>query len=50
MPWAIDAAWSVQAGYRFVHISDGGTREPNSGLNVGMPFMGMSYPLSWQHS
>lgn len=47
--WAIDASWSVQAGYRFVHISNGGTRDPNSGLNVGMPFMGLSYAFSSQH-
>jgi lipid A 3-O-deacylase len=44
--WLFDASWAVQAGYRFVHISNAGTREPNSGLNVGMPFLGLSYAFS----
>ena len=37
--------WSVNAGFRFVHISNGGTRQPNSGLNYGLPFIGFSYDL-----
>lgn len=35
--------WSAQAGYRIMHISNGGTREPNSGLNFSLPFVGLSY-------
>lgn len=37
--------WAVNAGYRFVHISNGGARHPNSGLNFSMPFLGFSYVL-----
>jgi hypothetical protein len=35
--------WALTAGYRVMHISNGGTRSPNSGLNVGLPFIGLSY-------
>ena len=35
--------WAVQAGYRVMHISNAGTRAPNSGLNFGLPFIGLSY-------
>ncbi|HLZ34203.1 MAG TPA: acyloxyacyl hydrolase [Nitrospira sp.] len=41
--WFLTPQWAVQAGYRFVHISNGGTRHPNSGLNAGMPFVGLSF-------
>ncbi len=34
--------WAVNAGYRFVYISNGGTRHPNSGLNFSMPFLRFS--------
>lgn len=44
--WAIHPSWTVQAGYRLVHISNGGTRTPNSGLNFGLPFVGLSYVFS----
>lgn len=44
--WAINPFWTVQAGYRLVHISNGGTRTPNSGLNFGLPFVGLSYLFS----
>lgn len=43
--WFLTPQWAVQAGYRFVHISNGGTRQPNSGLNFGMPFVGLSFNL-----
>ncbi len=43
--WLLTPHWAIQAGYRFVHISNGGTREPNSGLNFGLPFAGLSYSL-----
>lgn len=43
--WPLTPQWAVQAGYRFVHISNGGTRTPNSGLNYGLPFIGLSYFL-----
>ncbi|SPP65875.1 acyloxyacyl hydrolase [Nitrospira lenta] len=35
--------WAVQAGYRVMHISNAGTRSPNSGLNFGLPFIGLTY-------
>ena len=35
--------WALNAGYRIMHISNAGTRDPNSGLNVGLPFIGLSY-------
>ena len=35
--------WALTAGYRLMHISNGGTRSPNSGLNFGLPFIGLSY-------
>lgn len=35
--------WALTAGYRVMHISNGGTRSPNSGLNFGLPFIGLSY-------
>lgn len=44
--WAVRPSWTVQAGYRLVHISNGGTRLPNSGLNFGLPFLGLSYVFS----
>jgi len=43
--WFLTPQCAIRAGYRFIHISNGGTRHPNSGLNVGMPFVGLSYDL-----
>jgi lipid A 3-O-deacylase len=43
--WALTPRWAMQAGYRFMHISNGDTRHPNSGLNFGLPFLGLSYSL-----
>ena len=43
--WFVTSKWAIQAGYRFVHISNAGTQSPNSGLNFGMPFIGFSYSL-----
>ena len=43
--WMLTPQWTVNVGYRFVHISNGGTRTPNSGLNFGLPFVGLSYSL-----
>ena len=43
--WFADPQWSLQAGYRFAHISNAGTRSPNSGLNFGLPYLGLSYNL-----
>jgi lipid A 3-O-deacylase len=43
--WMLTPQWAVNAGYRFVHISNGGTSTPNSGLNFGLPFVGLSYSL-----
>lgn len=36
-------SWVVQAGYRVMHISNAETRSPNSGLNFGLPFIGLTY-------
>jgi len=41
--WLLTPQCAIRAGYRFIHISNGGTRYPNSGLNAGMPFIGLSY-------
>lgn len=41
--YQLTRALAVNAGYRFMHISNGGTRQPNSGLNFGLPFLGLSY-------
>ena len=43
--WLLTPYWALNVGYRFVHISNGGTRTPNSGLNFGLPFIGISYSL-----
>lgn len=43
--WRLTPQWVIQAGYRFAHISNGGTRAPNSGLNYGLPFVGLSYQV-----
>jgi lipid A 3-O-deacylase len=43
--WVLTPQWALNLGYRFVHISNGGTRTPNSGLNFGLPFVGLSYSL-----
>jgi hypothetical protein len=43
--WLLTPRWALNVGYRFVHISNGGTRTPNSGLNFGLPFAGISYSL-----
>jgi hypothetical protein len=43
--WALTRQWAVQAGYRFMHISNANTREPNSGLNFGLPYVGLSYSV-----
>ena len=41
--YVVTPQWSLQAGYRILHISNAGTRDPNSGLNAGMPFFGLAY-------
>ncbi|MEQ1796075.1 MAG: acyloxyacyl hydrolase [Nitrospira sp.] len=41
--YSLTRAWSIDAGYRVMHISNAGTRQPNSGLNFGLPFLGLSY-------
>ena len=43
--WLLTPQWALNIGYRFVHISNGGTRMPNSGLNFGLPFAGLSYSI-----
>ncbi|MDO8355481.1 MAG: acyloxyacyl hydrolase [Nitrospirota bacterium] len=44
--WLLTPQWALNAGYRFVHISNAGTRTPNSGLNFGLPLVGISYSFS----
>ena len=34
---------ALNVGYRFQHISNGGTRYPNLGLNASLPFGGFSF-------
>lgn len=41
--YQVTPAWALTAGYRVMHISNGGTRSPNSGLNFWLPFIGLSY-------
>lgn len=41
--YQVTPSWAIQAGYRVMHISNAGTRAPNSGLNVGLPFLGITY-------
>jgi len=38
----LTAQWSLNAGLRFSHISNGGTDQPNGGLNYLLPFVGVS--------
>ncbi len=44
--WLLTPQWALNVGYRFVHISNAGTRTPNSGLNFGLPLVGISYSFS----
>jgi hypothetical protein len=37
--------WAINVGFRFNHISNAGTSSQNSGLNYGLPFIGLSYAL-----
>jgi len=43
--WLLTPQWALNVGYRFVHISNAGTRSPNSGLNYGLPFVGLTFSL-----
>jgi hypothetical protein len=43
--WLLTPQWALNVGVRFVHISNGGTRTVNSGLNFGLPFAGLSYSI-----
>jgi lipid A 3-O-deacylase len=47
--WSVTRDLAIQAGYRFVHISNADTRSPNSGLNFGLPFLGVSYAFLSPH-
>ena len=40
--WFVTTQLALNAGYRFHHISNGGTRMPNRGLNSSLPFAGFS--------
>jgi lipid A 3-O-deacylase len=44
--WRLTPQWALNVGFRFVHISNGGIESPNSGLNFGLPFAGLSYSNS----
>jgi lipid A 3-O-deacylase len=41
--WFITPQTALNAGYRFHHISNAGTRYPNLGLNSSLPFAGFSF-------
>lgn len=41
--YSYDSYMGVDCWLSRVHISNGGTRSPNFGLNVGLPFIGLSY-------
>jgi len=41
--WFITPQTSLNVGYRFHHISNGGTQYPNLGLNASLPFGGFSF-------
>jgi lipid A 3-O-deacylase len=43
--WLLTPRWALNVGYRFVHISNSGTRTPNAGLNYGLPFVGLTFSL-----
>ncbi len=43
LSWFITPQTSLNAGYRFHHISNGGTQYPNIGLNASLPFGGFSF-------
>ena len=44
--WLLTPRLALNLGYRFVHISNAATRTPNSGLNFGLPLIGLSYSFS----
>jgi lipid A 3-O-deacylase len=41
----LTARWALNAGVRFSHISNGGTDQPNGGVNYLLPFAGISATL-----
>jgi lipid A 3-O-deacylase len=43
LSWFLTPQLSFNAGYRFHHISNAGTRYPNLGLNSSLPFGGFSF-------
>ncbi len=43
LSWFVAPRMSLNAGYRFHHISNAGTRFPNLGLNSSLPFGGFSF-------
>lgn len=43
LSWFFTPQFSFNAGFRFHHISNAGTRYPNLGLNSGLPFGGFSF-------
>ncbi|HEU4683078.1 MAG TPA: acyloxyacyl hydrolase [Nitrospira sp.] len=45
LSWMLTPRWALTAGFRFMHISNAHLRDPNSGLNVGMPYAALSYSL-----
>ena len=43
LSWFVTPRMALNAGYRFQHISNAGTRYPNVGLNASLPFIGFSF-------
>lgn len=43
--WFLGPNWSINLGGRFYHMSNGGTRSTNRGVNFGFPYLGFSWYL-----
>ncbi|HTL61857.1 MAG TPA: acyloxyacyl hydrolase [Nitrospira sp.] len=43
LSWYVTSQLALNVGYRFLHISNAGTRYPNLGLNSSLPFGGFSF-------
>ena len=43
LSWSPSPHIAVSVGYRFYHISNAGSGDPNNGLNYNYPFIGLSY-------
>jgi len=39
--FTVTQTWAIQVGYRIIPISNASTDSPDSGLNFGLPFIGL---------